>query len=55
MQTVYFFEKPTIFYCPECDKVDVSYTSRSEVQCCHCNSKDLSEFVWDDNSRHPEQ
>lgn len=52
MQNVYFFEKPTIGYCKECDCV-AEY--RDEMRCPECkDTENLSFFVWDETSEYPE-
>jgi Zn finger protein HypA/HybF involved in hydrogenase expression len=51
--TVYFFDKPTIGYCPECDEIAIYIESKGLI-CPKCKSKDLSLFVWDENSKYPE-
>jgi len=49
--TVYFFEKPTIGYCPECD---IIATYRDGLICPKCRTKELSLFTWDEDSKYPE-
>jgi len=53
MQKVWFFEKPTIGYCPECDEI-ATWDDERGLHCPSCGTKDLSIFVWNGESRPPE-
>ena len=52
MQIVYYFEKPTIGYCPECDCLAVY--RRNKLICPNDKVHELSFFVWDESSEPPE-
>jgi len=49
---VYYFEEPTIGYCRKCE---VTAVYMDGLQCPKCGSKDITLFVWDGSSTHPEQ
>jgi len=51
--TVYFFDKPVIGYCPECDEIAVYHPEKGLI-CPRCGTTNLSIFVWDGESRYPE-
>jgi len=53
MQIVWFFEKPTIGYCPKCDEIAEYHTGR--LKCPECGTQELSLFEWDENSKYPEE
>ena len=54
MQIVYYFDKPTIGYCPDCDCLAV-YRSGVGMLCPNNKEHTLSYFEWNENSRHPEE
>ncbi len=47
----YFDQQPTIGFCKECDEVAIYHDG---LICPKCRTKDLSIFVWDKESPHPE-
>jgi len=49
----YFEDKATIGFCPLCDEFAV-YTEGEGLHCPGCGTKSVSYFVWDGESRHPE-
>lgn len=52
-QIVYFFdETPTIGFCPKCEETAV-YGAEG-LACPKCRTRELSIFVWDGKSAHPE-
>ncbi len=53
MQTVYFFDKPIIGYCPECDEIAV-WDSANGLHCPNCKSDELSEFEYEGKRPYPE-
>ena len=50
---VYYFEKPTIGYCPDCG-VSAVYLGGNGLVCPKNTKHKLSLFVHDEESRHPE-
>lgn len=51
-QIVYYFDQiPTIGFCKECDEVAIYHDG---LICPKCRTKELSIFVWDKESPHPE-
>lgn len=52
-QIVWFFEKPTIGYCPKCETTAIYMMGEGPV-CPKCGTTKLSIFEWDGESRHPE-
>ena len=57
-QTVYYFpEGPTIAYCRKCDRVITDWYATHGLVCSICLSgaDDLSLFVWDRESKYPEE
>jgi len=53
VMTVYFFDKPVIGYCPECDEIAVYHPEKGLIR-PRCGTTNLSIFVWDGESRYPE-
>jgi len=53
MQKVWFFEKPTIGYCPDCDELAV-WDSERGLHCPKCKSTEVSIFEWTGNGKYPE-
>jgi len=53
MQIVWFFEKPIIGYCKDCDVI-AEWDSEEGLRCPKCKSTDISTFEWDEQSRYPE-
>ncbi|GAG73929.1 unnamed protein product [marine sediment metagenome] len=53
MQKVWFFEKPTIGYCPDCDELAV-WDSERGLHCPKCKSTEVSIFEWMGNGKYPE-
>lgn len=51
MQIVWFFDRPTIGYCPKCEKVAIY---KDGLKCPKCKTTELSIFEWDGESKHPE-
>jgi len=49
---VYYFDEPTIGYCPECYEAAI-YTDK--LRCPKDAKHELSIFTWDGNSKHPEE
>ena len=46
---------PTIAICPDCNEF-AKYSEGDGLLCPRCGNADhLSEYVWDKNSRHPEE
>ena len=54
MQIVYYFDEPTIGYCPDCDVI-AAWNNVKGLFCPKCLTTELSEFTWNGNSRHPEE
>lgn len=52
-QIVYYFEMPTIGYCPNCEAI-ACWHSRKGLFCPKCRTEELSYFTWDKESRYPE-
>jgi len=50
---IYYFDKPTIGYCKECDCFAV-YKEGAGLVCPECGTDNLSIFVWDGESEYPE-
>ena len=50
-QIVWFFDEPTIGYCPSCE---VAAIYKDGLVCPKCRTRELSLFVWDKESKHPE-
>ena len=50
---VYFFDKPTIGYCPECRELAYWHPVKG-LHCPQCKTINLSIFEWDEVSRYPE-
>ena len=50
---VWFFDKPTIGYCPKCDKI-ATWSRGEGLHCPKCKTTDVSIFEWDENSPYPE-
>jgi len=50
---IYYFDKPTIGYCPNCDELAI-YIENKGLICPKCKTRDLSIFEWDESSRNPE-
>jgi len=51
-QIVWYFDQiPTIGFCKECDEVAIYHDG---LICPKCRTKELSIFVWDKESPHPE-
>ena len=51
-QIVWFFDKPTIGYCPRCEVVAIY---RDGLVCPKCGTHEVSLFEWDGDSKHPEE
>lgn len=50
---IYFFEEPTIGYCPDCEKEAV-YSIGKGLYCPNCKTQDLSIFIYDKNTKYLE-
>ena len=53
MQIVWYFEKPTIGFCPDC-QVIAFWTQDKGLYCPNCQTQKISEFSWEEGTRHPE-
>jgi len=53
MQIVWYFDEPTIGYCPECDCL-AAWDSVHGLHCPKCRTTRLALFKWDTNSNPPE-
>ena len=51
-QIVYYFDGPTIGFCPDCERTAIY---RDGLVCPKCRTRELSIFVWDKESKHPEE
>lgn len=52
-QKVWYFDKPTIGYCPKCNEI-ATYSSARGLHCPKCKTKNISYFEWDGESPYPE-
>jgi hypothetical protein len=52
-QKVWYFDNPTIGYCPKCDCIALWDNVRG-LHCPRCKAKKLSLFIWDKKSEPPE-
>ncbi|MCK4697472.1 MAG: hypothetical protein KAT53_04095 [Dehalococcoidia bacterium] len=52
-QIVWFFDEPTIGFCPECERTAI-YIEGEGFVCPICRTRELSLFLWDKESPHPE-
>lgn len=51
MVDIYYFDKPIIAYCPECEVTAIYHNG---LVCPNCQNRDeLSIFEWDENSKYP--
>ena len=53
MQIVYYFSKPTIGYCPECDCL-ATYRQDYGLICPNDRKHPISHFEWNESSEPPE-
>lgn len=53
MQTVWYFELPTIGYCPECDRI-AEWDSVRGLHCPECKTQEVSLFTWNGEDPYPE-
>lgn len=50
--SIFWFDKPTIAYCPDCD-CDAVCQSMRGLRCPECGTDNLCIFEWDGESRDP--
>lgn len=54
LEHIYYWEKPVIGVCPKCNKFAI-YIEGKGLICPECESRDISIFEWDGESKYPEE